>query len=589
MENHHYYRSLNRNLVLIMVLVSITPLLLIAGLIGYRFETSYREKAMDHLKEVVVKHQQNINMFLDEKLDYIEVLANSYTFEQLSDESFLQKKLAILQQAYGGVFVDLGVVNSEGIQISYAGMFKLEKANYADTDWFRKAIQRNFYISDVFPGLRRLPHFIVTIKQKGEDKSWILRATIDFVTFNSLVEKIRIGETGSAFIINREGEFQTTPHSDIPVNKEFFLRIAEERFPFSSLFPEPGGQAASRGSSPPAQSSMDKEVFAGESEYQGKTFIYVITPLKSGEWILAYQQDAADAFGALRRTRFLAITILVIGGIAIILTAVFLSRRMVSRIERADQDKEMMNEQVIETGKLASVGELAAGIAHEINNPIAIMIEEAGWVEDLLAEEPCMESERSIEVKRALKQIETQGTRCKEITHKLLSFARRTDPRMVEVQINELVEEIISISEQRSKFSNVKLVKKLTPGLPLLMASPSELQQVFLNLINNALDAMGPDGGTIEVASRIADGYIVVDVGDTGQGIPKAIIAKMFDPFFTTKPVGKGTGLGLSICYGIMNKIGGKITVNSAVGVGTTMHVHFPIPPNGERKKKVQA
>lgn len=589
MENHHYYRSLNRNLVLIMVLVSFTPLVLIAGLIGYRFETSYREKVIAHLKEVVVKHQQNINMFLDEKLDYLEVLANSYTFAQLSNESFLQNKLAVLQQAYGGVFVDLGVVDSQGLQIAYAGLFKLEKADYANAEWFRNAIGRDFFISDVFLGLRRLPHFIVAIKQKWGDKDWILRATIDFVAFNSLVENIRIGETGLAFIMNRGGEFQTTPRSELPVNRQFFLTIAEKRFSLGGSSAEAGGSHAFSNSLTWVQSSRDKEVFAGESEYQGKEFVFVVSPLKGGEWILAYQQDAADAFADLRHTRMLAIVIILAGGIAIVLMAILLSRKMVNRIERADQDKEMMNEQVVETGKLASVGELAAGIAHEINNPIAIMIEEAGWIEDLFAEEPCLADERSTEVKRALKQIETQGVRCKEITHKLLSFARRTDPRLVEVQINDLVEEILSISEQRSKFSSVKLVRNLAPGLPTLVASPSELQQVFLNLINNSLDAMGPDGGTIEITSRIADGYVVVDVADTGQGIPKATIARMFDPFFTTKPVGKGTGLGLSICYGIIKKLGGKITVNSAVGVGTTMHIHLPIPEEDRGKKRAEA
>jgi two-component system, NtrC family, sensor kinase len=582
MENHHYYQSLNRNLVLIMVLVSFTPLMLIAGLIGYRFETSYQEKVIAHLKEVVVKHEQNIDMFLDEKLDYIEVLADSYTFEQLGNEAFLQNKLDILRRAYGGVFVDLGVVNSEGLQISYAGMFKLEKANYADAEWFRQAITRDFYISDVFLGLRRLPHFIVAVKKRWGEKDWILRATIDFEAFNTLVESIRIGETGLAFIMNRAGEFQTTPRSEIPLNKEFFLKIAEERFPVGRL------QAALYPAAPD-QSIADREVFAGDSEYQGKRFVYVVTPLKSGEWILAYRQDAADAFADLRQTRILAVAILFVGSIAIILTAFLLAKKMISRIERADREKEMMNEQVIETGKLASVGELAAGIAHEINNPIAIMIEEAGWIEDLYAEEPCMEDERSTEVRRSLKQIETQGARCKEITHKLLSFARRTDPRLVEVQVNDLLEEILSISEQRSKFSNVKLAKSFNSALPFLVASPSELQQVFLNLLNNAIDAMEPEGGTIAITTRVADGYVVVDVADTGHGIPQAIIARMFDPFFTTKPVGKGTGLGLSICYGIIKKLGGKITVNSAVGIGTTMHIHLPIPQTSEGKKEAEA
>jgi two-component system NtrC family sensor kinase len=257
--------------------------------------------------------------------------------------------------------------------------------------------------------------------------------------------------------------------------------------------------------------------------------------------------------------------------------AFVLSSRMVQHVEHADREQEMMNEQVIEAGRLASVGELAAGIAHEINNPIAIMVEEAGWIGDLLQEEEIKESENVTEFRRALNQIGVQGQRCKEITHKLLSFARRTDPRVREVQLNELVEEVVGVSEQRSRFGNVKVSLHLDPSLPAVAVSPSEMQQVLLNLINNAIDAIGPGGGDVEITTRVDKENVVVDVQDNGQGIPKAIQARIFDPFFTTKPVGKGTGLGLSICYGIVKKLGGDITVNSAVGVGTTFHIHMPI------------
>jgi two-component system NtrC family sensor kinase len=174
-------------------------------------------------------------------------------------------------------------------------------------------------------------------------------------------------------------------------------------------------------------------------------------------------------------------------------------------------------------------------------------------------------------------QIRVQGERCKEITHKLLSFARRTDPRVREVQLNDLVEEVVGVSEQRSRFSKVKITLNLDPFLPAVAASPSEMQQVVLNLINNALDAIGTAGGEVEITTRVENDHVVVDVKDNGHGIPKAVLARIFDPFFTTKPVGKGTGLGLSICYGIVKKLGGDITVNSAVGVGTAFHIHMPI------------
>ncbi len=577
MENAHYYRSLTRNLVLTVIVVSFTPLILIAALVGYSFETSYKDKAIAYLKEVITRHQQNINMFLGEKLDYIKVLSNTFSLEQLTDEKFLSHKLSILQQAYGGVFTDLGVVNSKGIQVAYAGMLKFDHPDYSQAQWFQDAIRRDNYISDVFLGLRRFPHFIVCVKRRSGNEDYILRATVDFIAFNSLVESVRIGQTGGAFIMNRAGDFQTKASPEAEANKQFYLALLKKDVPQGQWKHPEEANGVPDLTFAPGQLLGGEETIAGEAIHDSKKFVYVMAPLKSGEWILVYQQDEDDAFRDLRRARLIALAIFCLGGLAIVAMAVHLSRKMVSRIQRADSEKEMMNEQVIETGKLASVGELAAGIAHEINNPVAVMVEEAGWIEDLLRDEEKMEPEKLQEVKRALSQISTQGDRCKEITHKLLSFARRTDPRVVEVHINEVLEEILSISQQRSKFSNVTLKANLAPDLPVIMASPSELQQVFLNLVNNALDAMGPQGGTIEVTSRLAGDFVVVDVADTGTGMPKAILARIFEPFFTTKPVGKGTGLGLAICYGIIKKMGGEISVNSAVGVGTTMHVHMPV------------
>ena len=264
--------------------------------------------------------------------------------------------------------------------------------------------------------------------------------------------------------------------------------------------------------------------------------------------------------------------------LAIAATAWGLSRRVVHRIIQVDREKEMMNEQVIEAGKLASIGQLAAGIAHEINNPVAIMVEEAGWIEDLLEDVERGEPLDTEEIQRSLGQIRTQGVRCKEITHKLLSFARRTDPTVQHVQLNELIQEVVGLVEQRARYARVRIRTNLAEGLPWVAVSMSEMQQVLLNLINNGLDAMEQSGGTLDVNSRYieSDGRMVVDVVDTGEGIPPANLQRIFDPFFTTKPVGKGTGLGLSICYGIIKKMGGDITVNSAVGIGTAFHIYLP-------------
>ncbi len=553
-KTDHHYRSLTRNFMATIVLVSILPLFLVGGTIYYQFRTSYHEKVYAHLRELVHKHEQHINNFLNEKLSDIKFLSESQDFAALANKQFLQQKLALLQKEYAAVFVDLGVINAQGSQIAYAGPFMLGRASYANTDWFKQAMKSGHVISDVFLGLRGLPHFIIAVKKNHDGKPWILRATIDFVAFNNLVENIRIGKTGFAFILNRKGELQT-----------------KAAFEF---IPTPGCY----GYFFDCSKDLTEEIKIEERiDTNGQKNIYVAAFLKNKDWLLVYKQVYTDAFSELNRARQIAVFIFFVGGVGLIIMAFFLSRRMVRRLKIADSEMEIMNRQVIETGKLATVGELAAGIAHEINNPVAIMVEEAGWIQDLLEEEEFHASENLDEFNRALKQINTQGKRCKEITHKLLSFARKTDSRVHRISVDEMLEDIISLSAQRAKYSNVAIKINMAEDLPEIMASASEMQQVLLNLINNALDAMDKKGGEIMITAQQKDDVLQISLADDGPGIPKANLARIFDPFFTTKMVGKGTGLGLSICYGIINKMGGRIDVQSVLDMGTTFTISIPI------------
>jgi len=552
-----YYHSLSRNMLLIVIIVSIAPMILVSGIILYRFQISYHEKTYAHLKELVQKHKQNIDSFLKEKRGDISLLANTFSYKELGDEPFLSERLFMLQQAYGPVFVDLGVINSKGIQVAYAGPFKLEKARYLTADWFKKAMESQYYISDVFLGLRGLPHFIIAVKNNWMGDNWILRATIDFVAFNNLVENIRIGKTGFAYILNRNGEFQTKTD----------IEVLPTKGP-SADFIEKGNKIREQ------ICVMEKQDEFGDKN------LYVTAPLKDGEWLLVFRQKASEAFSDFGNTLNVAIVIILLGGLGIVTMAFFLTKKMVNRIAKADLEKDMADKQIIETGKLASVGELAAGIAHEINNPVAIMVEEAGWIEDLLEEEEFQEGENLGEFMRALKQINTQGKRCKEITHKLLSFARKTDSRIQDVQLNDLLEELVSLSLQSARYSSVSITTNFQENLPTIRVSQSELQQVFLNLINNAVDAMEKKGGAVDVSTQFEGDYIIVEVADNGPGIPESNLSRIFDPFFTTKPVGKGTGLGLSICYGIIKKWGGEIEVESMIGKGTTFRVRLPRQKN---------
>ncbi|MDH3567195.1 MAG: ATP-binding protein, partial [Desulfobacteraceae bacterium] len=192
-------------------------------------------------------------------------------------------------------------------------------------------------------------------------------------------------------------------------------------------------------------------------------------------------------------------------------------------------------------------------------------------------------SENLEEFERALKQIKTQGHRCKEITHKLLSFARKTDSRIQETQINDLVKELVALSEQRAKYSKITIHTNLGNNLPITYLAQSEMQQILLNLINNSVDAMEKNGGELTITTYSEEDSIGIKVSDNGPGIPESNLSRIFEPFFTTKPVGKGTGLGLSICYGIIQKLGGQIEVESVIDSGTTFHIRLPVQGPPER------
>jgi len=555
-QRNDYYRSLTRKMILTIIIVSFTPLILVGSIILYRFHVSYHEKVEAHLQELVLKHKQTIDNFLKEKLGDIRFLSETFCFDELKDASFLQDRLDLLQQSFGPVFVDLGVVTSRGLQVAYAGPFRLGEALYFEADWFKKAMKTQVFISDVFLGLRGLPHFIVAVRDNWMGEPWILRATIDFVAFNNFVQNIRVGETGFAYILNREGKFQTKPFFDItPRNEPYrdFLKIKED--------------------------DPQKVHIVERKDDSSKKIVYVASFLKDGDWLLVYQQNHRDAYLDFYKAIIVAVMIMLFGAFGIVFAALFLSKRMVHRISMADQEKEMMDKQMIETGKLASIGSLAAGIAHEINNPVAIMVEEAGWIKDLLEEEEFSKSENLNEFERALKQIKTQGQRCKEITHKLLSFARKTDSRVQETHINELIRELVALSEQRAKYSKITIHTNLENNPPITYMAQSEMQQVLLNLINNAIDAMENRGGELTISTHfeLKDGVIVIKVSDNGPGIPEANLSRIFEPFFTTKPVGKGTGLGLSICYGIIQKMGGQVDVESVIDSGTTFHIRLPV------------
>jgi two-component system, NtrC family, sensor kinase len=235
--------------------------------------------------------------------------------------------------------------------------------------------------------------------------------------------------------------------------------------------------------------------------------------------------------------------------------------------EREEMVKQLARQQIGRSEQLASVGRLAAGVAHEINNPLTGVLAFA----DMLREKENMDDQD----REDLDLIVRETKRAREIVRGLLDFARETPSQKVELAINDLLRETTRLLGKREAFQNIFIVEALEDNLPSVYGDKNQLQQVLVNLCLNACQAM-PNGGTLMVASHCADGRVVVEVTDTGCGIKREHLDKIFEPFFTTKPVGKGTGLGLSVTYGIVQQHGGTLEVESQEGKGSTFRITLP-------------
>jgi signal transduction histidine kinase len=240
-----------------------------------------------------------------------------------------------------------------------------------------------------------------------------------------------------------------------------------------------------------------------------------------------------------------------------------------------------MEDRLINMEKLASIGTLAAGVAHEINNPMTVIL---GFTEHLLEQ-----TEELPAVHETLKIIEEEGLRCKKIVENLLTFARAPERTETAADINQILEKILAVVKNTLLTKKIRLESSFTPKLPIAAGDPQELQQVFINLINNARDAM-KGGGVLKVKTKPApDGKrVAIEFSDTGNGIPREAQTKIFDPFFTTKKTGEGTGLGLSMSHGLITKFGGNIIFTTFPAEdypekhGSTFTVYLPIAPEQE-------
>ncbi len=546
-----HHKKLRLEVVAVTLCFSLIPLFAVGIMIHYQYDTAYDNKAMQGAKRLADNGRKAVDLFLEERVTQLKTLADTHSSEQLKDNAYLQRLLNVMR-GRSNYFIDIGVVDSEGGTLTYAGPYRQElmSANYSDEAWFKAVMASHVYVSDVFRSSRKTPSFIIAVTNSSADGTWILRATVDADVITNIVRQGQVGKKGDAFIVNRENILQTQPR----------LRGAILGHPNSPDFSRSVG------------TNVEK------IDFNGNETLFATSELVSPKWVLVVTEDTLEELAPLFMAQNLVALILVLGGVLVVVGTIFTSRSIMNQLIRVEHEKAISDDIAAHSGKMAALGKLAAGVAHEINNPVAIIGAKAGWVGDLLNKEDIANNLNLAECAECISNIERQVERCRAITHRMLGFARRMEPSQESTDINWLLSETITFLENEARHREITIQQHYDERLKRIATDAAQLQQVFLNVIDNAIDAIGK-GGTIDVRTCYAptEHEIVVEFEDNGPGIPKKILERIFDPFFTTKGVKAGTGLGLSISHSIIEKLGGRISVASEEGRGTTFRICLPV------------
>jgi two-component system NtrC family sensor kinase len=544
------YTKLRIKMILTTLGFSFIPLIILSFTIYRQFEAAHTSKIVQHLSHITENKRRTLDLFLNERLSQLMAIAYTHKLEYFLQEGTLERVFTLMQ-ARSKYYIDLGIIDQDGNHVVYTGPYQvIRSANYKNEEWFNQVLAKGFYISDVFLGRRNYPHFIIAVSRRDGEKNWILRATIDSDIFDSLVQSDQLGANGDAFLLNAENVLQSKP------------RFGPKLFGTMNL----GTFARFPG------------VRTEAIRVEGKPYLYGLTWLENKNWLLAIRDDPAEELTPLTHTRFTVWAILIGGFLLIAGGTVLTSNTILAQLVNAEREKASLNASLTQSSKLASLGKMAAGVAHEINNPLAIIREQAGWMRDLLAEEDVKNSPNFKEFEDSIAKIEFHVTRAKDVTHRLLGFARRMDPVQDDVNVNEVVTQTITFLQNEARYRDIEINTHLEKELPFVASDPAQLQQVFLNIIDNAIDAIGKNGSiNVSTAFVHSPDEVLITIKDSGPGIPKEKLDKIFDPFFTTKKVGEGTGLGLTISFSIIQKLGGRIRVESEEGHGAAFIISLPL------------
>lgn len=546
------YQGLYRNLIMIPLLAALIPLAIMAT-INYRQDRSaYEAENRYTLSRLLSNTKRSIQFAIEERRAVLSLIARSNTRQELNSETRLMAILRDLRESFGD-FVDLGLIGSEGNQTCYVGPYDLKGMDYNEQPWFHEVSLRGGYVSDVFMGYRHLPHFVMAVAmEEGDDDYYVLRATIDIDLLQRQVYSSDLNEDTDAFVVNSTGILQTASVFNGAVLDSIAFKIPPH--------------VREREIITQQKNASDEVVSLGFAYVEGTPFILVA--------VMRLQPFFEHWF----YYRSFVIWFLLLSVVGILVVVSLRSRYIISHLREADARRAKMLHNIEYINKMATLGRLAAGVAHEINNPLAIINEKAGLLQDIsLHAEDFPMREKVLGI---IESITDSVERCSRVTRRLLGFGRRMDTVKERIELRKLIEDVLEFQRTEASHRSIDIEVLVDEDVLPIESDRGQLQQVFLNLISNAYAAV-PDNGRITISiSQLSPSEVAVSVADNGDGISEADLTNIFEPFFSTKGQA-GTGLGLSITRDIVEKLGGIIEVSSTAGKGTKFTVDLPVEKVG--------
>lgn len=534
-----YFRRLFNSIVVALLAASFIPLLVIGGGMYYHTVSILEQKTLATLDVEISEHRETIDHFLMERTIDLKNLSGILGLDYLTVPGNLKRMFDTLQQQLP-CFTDIGVIDDQGRHRAYVGPYDLLSKNYKETPWFKAIEQRDFYISDVFLGFRKEPHFIIAVKQATNEGFWILRATVDTAYFEGIVREILSRRDGDAYLVNADGIFQTTPRWGGEIMGQAEVKFME-RFDGVRL-EERGGK------------------------------IIMMAWLEKAPWLCVAEFKREDIYSPLRSVRTVGIFVLVLGTMLIVLTVLLTTNYLFSRLETKRRNIRFLDQQLQHSSRMASSMKLASGFVREIKDTLSNIELALSWVNDLAQGDLSKEESRT-EIRESLRQASSELVRARAATDRFLKSTQSSLPIIREVRVQDLLDQIIELLDRELHFNKITVKRDYQDPLPSVQSDPSQLRQIFQNLILNAVTAIGNDG-VITLTVQGSEEKVSIAVADTGPGIPRERLERIFDPLFTSKP--DGTGLGLSIGAGILRKLGGRISVKSEEGKGAVFTVEIP-------------